>query len=83
MVPALATSWNVSDDKLHYTFQLREGVKFHDGTPWNAFSGVFSWAFATIPKEFAAGREPTGVRWLAVPTRQLTQPARLKLGRVA
>ena len=35
-VPALARSWSVSRDGLTWTFQLREGVKFHDGTPMNA-----------------------------------------------
>lgn len=40
--PALATDWEVSDDGLHYTFNLREGVKFHDGTPFNADAVVFS-----------------------------------------
>ncbi|WAA12244.1 ABC transporter substrate-binding protein [Fervidibacillus halotolerans] len=34
--PGLAVDWNVSDDGLVYTFQLREGVKFHDGTDFNA-----------------------------------------------
>lgn len=34
--PALATDWSVSDDGLSWTFQLREGVTFHDGTPFNA-----------------------------------------------
>lgn len=34
--PGLATSWNVSDDKKTWTFKLREGVTFHDGTPFNA-----------------------------------------------
>lgn len=34
--PALATSWNVSEDGLVWTFNLREGVKFHDGEPFNA-----------------------------------------------
>lgn len=36
IVPALATSWEVSDDKTTYTFHLREGVKFHDGDEFNA-----------------------------------------------
>ena len=33
VVPALATTWTVSDDTLSYTFQLRPNVTFHDGTP--------------------------------------------------
>ena len=34
--PWLAESWDISDDGLTYTFKLREDVKFHDGTPFNA-----------------------------------------------
>lgn len=34
--PGLAKEWKVSDDGLTYTFQLQEGVKFHDGTDFNA-----------------------------------------------
>ena len=34
--PGLAESWAVSPDGLVYTFRLRRGVKFHDGTPMNA-----------------------------------------------
>ena len=34
--PCLATSWTTSDDKLTWTFKLRAGVRFHDGTPFNA-----------------------------------------------
>jgi peptide/nickel transport system substrate-binding protein len=36
IVPALATSWEVSPDGRVYTFHLRQNVKFHDGTPFNA-----------------------------------------------
>jgi peptide/nickel transport system substrate-binding protein len=36
VVPALATSWKVSNGGLTYTFKLRSGVKFSDGTPLDA-----------------------------------------------
>lgn len=36
IMPSLATSWTVSPDGLTYTFQLRQGVKFHDGTPFTS-----------------------------------------------
>ncbi len=34
--PGLAESWEASPDGLTYTFHLRKGVTFHDGTPFNA-----------------------------------------------
>lgn len=34
--PDLATNWETSADGLKWTFNLQEGVKFHDGTPFNA-----------------------------------------------
>ncbi|MBA2518249.1 MAG: ABC transporter substrate-binding protein [Chloroflexia bacterium] len=36
IIPGLATSWEIADDGLTYTFTLREGVTFHDGTPFSA-----------------------------------------------
>ncbi|AFM18040.1 ABC-type dipeptide transport system, periplasmic component [Mycolicibacterium chubuense NBB4] len=43
MRPALATSWEVSPDQLSWTFHLRDGVTFHDGTPFTADDVVFSY----------------------------------------
>ena len=42
IVPALAESWAVSDDGLVWTFDLRDGVVFHDGDPLQASDVVFS-----------------------------------------
>src|SRR6266542_500733 len=36
LIPWLATRWTTGKDGKTYTFQLRKGVKFHDGTPFNA-----------------------------------------------
>ncbi len=42
VVPVLAESYEISPDGLAYTFHLREGVRFHDGTPLNAETARFS-----------------------------------------
>ncbi|SDG45727.1 ABC transporter substrate-binding protein [Desulfosporosinus hippei] len=40
--PSLAKSWEISPDGLSYTFHLQEGVKFHDGTDFNAEAVKFN-----------------------------------------
>ncbi len=41
-LPGLANTWEVSDDGLVYSFGLKEGVTFHDGTPFNAEAVKFT-----------------------------------------
>jgi peptide/nickel transport system substrate-binding protein len=41
-VPELAEDWEVSEDGLEYTFALQQGVKFHDGTDFNAEAVCFN-----------------------------------------
>jgi peptide/nickel transport system substrate-binding protein len=58
--PLLATDWEVSDDGLTYTFNLREGVTFHNGQAFDAEDVVFSFERMLadgIP--YATGRFPT------------------------
>ena len=42
--PWLATSWEISSDGKEIIFHLRKGVKFHDGTDFNADAVIFSFA---------------------------------------
>jgi peptide/nickel transport system substrate-binding protein len=50
IVPWLATSWDTTPDGLTWTFKLREGVKFHDGTDFNADAVVFSFQRQMVDK---------------------------------
>jgi peptide/nickel transport system substrate-binding protein len=54
IAPRLATSWTVSPDKKVYTFHLRQGVKFHDGTTFDAAAVKASLARRTAVKGGAA-----------------------------
>ena len=42
IVPSAAESWEVSDDGLVYTFKLKQGIKFHDGSDLTSSDVVFS-----------------------------------------
>ena len=42
LIPAVAEDWTISDDRLTYTFTLREGVKFHNGDTVSAEDVVYS-----------------------------------------
>ncbi len=43
IIPLLADSWKISDDKLVYTFFIKKGIKWHDGVPFTARDVVFSY----------------------------------------
>jgi peptide/nickel transport system substrate-binding protein len=43
MEPSLATEWTTSDDNLTWTFTLRDGVKFHDGSDFDSADVVYSY----------------------------------------
>jgi ABC-type transport system substrate-binding protein len=56
--PALAERWDVSPDGSRYTFHLRQGVKFTDGTPMTAQTVVSSWQRALDPATKGGRAEP-------------------------
>lgn len=47
--PALAVSWDHSRDGRTWTFHLRKGVEFHDGTPFNAQAVVDNYSRQFVP----------------------------------
>jgi len=65
LIPALATSWSANDDATVWTFELRQGVKFHDGTPFNAEAVKFNIDRWNDPNDPYSGRDQgkTFVPW--------------------
>jgi ABC-type transport system substrate-binding protein len=54
--PQLATEWSTSADGRTWTFKLRRGVTFHDGTPFNADAVVFHVERQIDPKANGSNR---------------------------
>lgn len=57
LVPALAKSWTGNEDSTVWVFELEEGVRFHDGTPFDAEAVKFSldrWNDPENPYHFGA-----------------------------
>ncbi len=50
ILPGLSTQWSASRDGRTWTFKLRQGVRFHDGTPFNADAVVFNVTRAIDPQ---------------------------------
>ena len=69
IVPGLAESWQQdAGDRKKWTFKLRSGVSFHDGTPFNADAVI--WNLESRPY-FQAGRaavRPAGLRYQPRPS---------------
>ena len=49
LVPGVATDWDVSDDKMTYTFHLRDDAKWSNGDPVTAGDFVYAWRRAADP----------------------------------
>src|SRR5215216_5405117 len=61
LVPRLATEWKPNADSTEWTLKLRQGVKFTDGTPFNADAVVFNFKRMADPKfEFGFRAGDTG-----------------------
>jgi len=56
IIPMLATSWTISPDGKAVTFKLRQGVKFQDGTPFNADAVRYNFERMKDPKFPSARR---------------------------
>ena len=65
VIPSLATSWTTSKNGLSWTFKLRKGVKFHDGTAFDAKSVCFNFNRNFSLPGYLQG-ESTNYYWVTV-----------------
>ncbi|RWQ38219.1 MAG: ABC transporter substrate-binding protein [Mesorhizobium sp.] len=75
VLPDLADSWTISDDGKAYTFKLHTGVKFHDGTDFNADDVKFSLDRASADNSVNAQK---GL-FAAIDTVEVVDPATVKI----
>jgi peptide/nickel transport system substrate-binding protein len=71
--PGLAESWEVSDDGLTYTFKLKEGVTFHDGTPFNAEAVQFTFDRVVESRKLTEAGEEVDPETVIVPGQGFNQ----------
>ncbi len=71
--PGLAESWEVSEDGLTYTFKLKEGVTFHDGTPFNAEAVQFTFDRVVEGRNLTAAGEEVDPETVIVPGQGFNQ----------
>jgi peptide/nickel transport system substrate-binding protein len=62
ITPGLAESWDIASDGLTYTFRLRKGVRFHDGTPFNATAAKLNLERNFLPGSAHYTSKPPNVR---------------------
>jgi peptide/nickel transport system substrate-binding protein len=71
--PALAESWEVSDDGLNYTFHLKKDVTFHDGTPFNADAVKFTYDRVVEGRNLTAQGKEVDPKKVIVPGQSFNQ----------
>jgi peptide/nickel transport system substrate-binding protein len=71
--PGLAESWEVSDDGLEYTFILKQGVTFHDGTPFNAEAVQFTYDRVVEGRNLTDAGEEVDPETVIVPGQSFNQ----------
>ena len=86
LTPGLATEWSVGDDELTWTFKIREGVKFHDGSEfdadaavWNLDKLLFDTSEQYDPRQAAQGKSrsrPSPATAPSIRTRSRSSPGR-------